>query len=140
MKEYEYLVKKAKSLGACSLLKSDATIWDLDELLWHPQGQEFCVKHSFPPLKSLVGLNDEGYSGILVNDGEVTSRAYRNAIAGNTRMTLIADNVNEKYDVIMFHGARLEIIASNYAVIHVVMIGDCDLSYNNIDNTAILLK
>lgn len=139
MREHEFLVKKALALGACGLLKKDATIYDLDELLWHPQGWEFCRKHSFPSLKSLVGLEDEGYRGILTNVGEVSSKAYKNAIAGDTRMTLYADNVREKYDVILFHGAHLVIEASGYAVIHIVKIGDCEVEFNNNDGTARLL-
>lgn len=140
MKESEFIVRRALSLGACDLLKKDATIYDLDELLWHPQGQEFCKKLSFPSLKSLVGLDDEGYRGILTNRGEVASNAYKNAIAGDTTLTLYADNVREKYDVVMFHGATLKIEASNYAVIHVVDVGKCTISFNNIDGTAVLLK
>lgn len=140
MKEVEFIKKKAFSLGACSLLKPEATIYDLDNLLWHPQGWEFCAKHGFPSLNSLVGLDDEGYRGILVNAGDVQSYAYRTAAAGDTNITLVADNVREKYDVILFHGASLVIEASNYSVIHVVCVGACTMSFNNIDGTARLLK
>lgn len=140
MKESEYIVKKALALGACDLLKKDATLHDLDKLLWHPQGWEFCRKRDFPPLNSLIGLDDEGYRGILTNRGDVLSNAYKNAIAGDTRLTLIADNVKEKYDVILFHGASVHIKATNYAVIHVVCVGACEVSFDNIDGTAKLLK
>lgn len=140
MKESEYIVKKALSLGACDLLKPNATLHDLDELLWHPQGWEFCRKHSFPSLKSLVGLDDDGYRGIIVNGGDVQSYAYKNAVAGDTFLTLVADNVREKYDVILFHGAALVIEASNYAVVHVVCVGNCSVTFKNIDRTAKLLR
>lgn len=139
MKEVDMLVKRAKALGACDLLEDNATIWKLDELMWHPQGMEFCVKRRFPSLNSLRRLSAEGYNGIIVDGGDVQSYAYRNAIAGETNMTLVADNVREKYDVILFHGAGLVIEASNYAVVHVTRVGRCNVEFRNIDGTAVLL-
>ena len=117
MKEVSFIVKKAKSLGACDILPDNATLKDLSDLLWHPQGQEFMRKKKFPTLNSIRKLKSEGFNAVVVDGGDVTSYYKQTAVAGDTHLTLKASGTKDIYDVVLFHGANMIVEASNYAAV-----------------------
>lgn len=58
MKQFERLIDTAFSLGACDKLSVDMNAKNLSELLFSPQGREFCVLNDFPSCQDLNHIRD----------------------------------------------------------------------------------
>lgn len=110
----------ANRLGACSLLHGNENKEDLMRLLLTPQGTEFCTKNSFPSIEGLrefKGAKAESLGIYIDTDTELTN-PVKTFLAGNTKAVLHFDTI-ARYNVILMHGAKVEIHASNYAVVFV---------------------
>lgn len=110
----------ANRLGACSLLHGNENKEDLMRLLLTPQGTEFCTESNFPSMEGLREFKGETAEslGIYIDtDTELTNPA-KVFLAGSTKAVLRFDTIG-RYNVILTHGAKAEIHASNYAVVFV---------------------
>lgn len=130
--------------GACKLAKDPIYTWQsLARLFFSPQGMEFCSKKSFPKLniwKRITQQCDTRALCIYVDEKQKVSdlkNKHQIALIGNTCAELRYDKVG-KYTVVLMHGAKASIIASNYAVLNIVNIGNCDVKMD-IDNTVVVL-
>lgn len=128
----------ANRLGACRLLHGTESKEDLMRLLLTPQGTEFCTKNNFPSMAQLQqfkGATAEKLGIFIDTDTKLTNPA-KVFVAGHTRAVLHFDTIG-RYNVILMHGAKAEIHASNYAVVFVKNAGG-EVEVVK-DNTALVL-
>lgn len=136
--------KQALALGACQR-SAEATDWrSMAWLLFSPQGREFCENHNFPPIDLWSKIRrkcDTTQYGVFVDTGVTTIPHNQENVAliGQTHGYLTFDGPATSHRVIVQHGAKATIKATNYAVVLVVKIGhDCDVTINKDDTATIL--
>lgn len=117
-------IHQCKLAGACELLRPNMTPTELCHLLCTPQGEEFILKGL--PTLSLWRLIGEGYKALLAQhhiyldagylelDGETT----RLIAIGATHLRITADQP-KLYNATLIHGARADVLATNWAVVSV---------------------
>lgn len=134
------VMRSALELGACNQ-SGKATDWkSLCWLFFTPQGREFCENNNFPSLEIFRGMRAHVAAyGVYVDGGAVTLRNNANVgIIGETVATLEYDDNTKVHKVILMHGAKATIKASNYAVINLTNVGNCEVNIIN-DGTARVL-
>lgn len=142
MKAIDEILQKALSLGACN--KSNG-VTDWRTLVWlffTPQGIEFCEKNNFPTLEMFKQIKDdvEAYN-VFVNAG-VQKRSNDSCVAligPKTKGELVYDDNSKVHKVIVMHGAKVDIVARNYAVVRLINIGDNEIRRHK-DKTSIILE
>ena len=130
----------ARNLGACRLIDDIKDIEILSKYIFRPQGLEFCILHQFPSLQVMRQYKDNvSRYGYFIDCGFISRSNDNNIVlAGDTTGELSFDDPTSLHKVILMHGAQAIINASNYAVIQIYQIGDCDVTINK-DQTAIIL-
>lgn len=127
----------ANRLGACRLLHGNENKEDLMRLLLTPQGTEFCTKNNFPSMEQLQWFRGEKAEsmGIYIDtDVELTNPVK--VFLADSNAVLHFDTIG-RYNVILMHGAKAEIHASNYAVVFVKNAGG-EVEIDK-DDTALIL-
>ncbi len=136
------IMKEAIAQGACSK-SGKASDWStLAWMLFTPQGREFCEEKLFPSLRMWREIKDSivGKHPINIDAGEIRVNNPKNiAVIGDTVANLTYSGTDTVYKLIVMHGGKARVRATNYAVLLVVKIGDdCEIEYNN-DETARIL-
>lgn len=133
------VINKAISAGACAKMASTANIGELVDLFFSPQGIEFCSKNNFPDLSTFRGLKNELSEFCIFVDSKQIKSANNEFIAlvGDTQGELIFDENKHVNTVVLMHGARAVIRASNYAVLNIANIS-CEAEVIK-DETVIVL-
>lgn len=131
------IVKEAAKFGACS--KSGA-VTDWKSLVWlffSPQGREFCEDNNFPNIEMFREMKPYVKDwGVFVDSGRITLKNNLNiGIIGDTQATLEYTDNTKAHKLILMHGSKARIKVSNYAVLLLVNIGNCEVEIEN-DGTA----
>ena len=142
MKAIDEILQKALQMGACN--KSNG-VTDWKTLVWlffTPQGIEFCQKNNFPTLEMFREIKEEveGFN-VFVNAG-VQKRSNDSCVAligPKTKGELVFDDNTKVHKVIVMHGAKLDIVLRNYAVVRLINIGDNEIRKHR-DKTSIILE
>lgn len=135
------IMKSAALLGACS---GSGKVSDWKSLVWlffSPQGREFCEEKNFPELPMFREMKRHGISelGVFVDEGNVCRSNDKDiALVGDTCGELKFDENNVVHKIILMHGAKVRIKASNYAVLLIVNIGGCEVEIDK-DKTVVVL-
>lgn len=146
MTAIENIIKHGQEANACPMLREGMTVTEAINALFTPQGREFCSKRAFPSLDDLRSLQKE--SEILLKRKRIHIDEETNELLLHGEGTLIAGEGKSRvhcegqgcFDVIIGHGAKVSISASEYAVVRVTHIGKgCKHKFFNIDNTAVLI-
>lgn len=133
------VMKSASLLGACAKSEGVSDWKSLAWLFFTPQGREFCEKHNFPTLKMFQDMEDVSGHGIFVDAGSLSRSGDANiALIGNTSAELVYSGPECVHKLILMHGAKARIRASNYAVILIVNIGGCEVEIEK-DPTVVIL-
>ena len=132
---------EAIDLGACEKTSSVSSWKTLAWLFFSPQGVEFCQKNNFPTLSMFRKMDEEIASNCIFVDKGVINRSNDSSIAviGDTDARLTFDDPTKVHKVIVMHGARVFIVARNYAVVRLVNIGDNKVSVSK-DSSAVILR
>lgn len=136
--------KRALALGACQLSAKAGDWHNMAMLLFSPQGREFCEQHNFPTIEMWHDIRrecDTTIYGIYVASGKTTipHNQENTALIGTTHGYLTFDTPTTIHRVILQHGAKATITATNHAVVLVVKIGpDCEVEINKDETVAIL--
>ena len=130
--------KTANRLGACRLLHGTENKEDLMRLLLTPQGTEFCTKNNFPSMEQLREFQGKKAEimGIYIDTDVELTNPVKVFLAGSTKAVLHFNTIG-RYNVILMHGASVEIHADNYAVVFVKNAGG-EVTIHK-DNTALIL-
>ena len=142
MKAIDEILHKALQLGACN--KSNG-VTDWKTLVWlffTPQGIEFCQKNNFPTLEMFREIKEEVEGFNVFVDAGVQKRSNDSCVAligPKTKGELVFDDNTKVHKVIVMHGAKLDIVLRNYAVVRLINIGDCEVRKHR-DKTSIILE
>lgn len=131
---------QAQHFGQCGLFKGDEDLQGIIRLFTSPQGVEFCLAHRFPSLSTLAAFKpyDVHEDGIFINFGGLTiSDRKRVVLIGRTSATVNC-NENERYQIVLMHGAKCVVNASNWAVVKIEATEDCQIIKNASGNAIIL--
>lgn len=135
------VIREARTLGACS---GSGKVSDWRSLAWlffSPQGREFCEEKNFPSLSMFQRMkpyNVEQF-GVFVDLGRVSRSNDKDiALIGDTCGELKFDENKVVHKVMLMHGAKAHIKASNYAVLLIVNVGGCEVTIDK-DETVIVL-
>lgn len=129
------LYNKAKKFGVCSMLTGQETTSELMKLIFTPQGIEFCTQFSFPDIETFrtyKGAQAERNGIYIDTDTELHNVEYV-LLVGETNATLTYDDPAKSHHVILMHGAKATIKASDYAVVFVNNAGgeiECEANNN----------
>lgn len=130
----------ASGLGACM---QSGKVSDYKSLIWmffSPQGREFCELNNFPSLEQFRQIK-EGVAAqnVFVDSGAIQRTNEPNiGIVGDTQALLTYTDNALVHKVILMHGGKAKIKASNYAVLLVVNVGQCEVEIEK-DETVVLL-
>lgn len=111
----------ALAYGACSKVSGITSIKDAIELLMTPQGREFAVKSGFPTLEMCRECATEMNSiqKVYVDTVNVYVNGHDILAIGNTEVIAKYSEPDKLYKVVAMHGAKVNILATNYAVVTV---------------------
>lgn len=115
------IYKRAKQLDVCSMFTGTENSVELMQLMLTPQGIEFCTKNSFPELplmREFKGVTAEEL-GIYIDTDCELNNVPKVILAGNTHAQLNYNDPSKRHEVVLMHGAKAEIRASNWAVVFV---------------------
>lgn len=134
------VIKAALSLGACDKPNEVKDWKGLAQLFFSPQGREFCQANNFPSLELFRGIAEGMRPHKVYVDGGPMECANPGKIGlvGQTEAVVTIDDKSRVHKIILMHGAKARIKASNYAVILVVNIGGCELEVDK-DETVVML-
>lgn len=140
MKTVNEIMQSASLLGACAKSNGVSDWRSLTWLFFTPQGREFCEDNNFPSLEMFQGMRDNiSEFNILVDAGNVSRQNDVNVgLIGNTSAQLVYNDNTVVHKVVLMHGAKARIKASDYAVILLVNIGNCEVEIEK-DNTVVIL-
>lgn len=114
----------ALAYGACDMVEAISSIKEAVALLMTPQGREFTLKTGFPTLE--VWRNNANQAKeiqeIYLDLKNVLVINHDCVCIGDSIISVEIDNPDKLYHVIAMHDARVEIHASNYAVVTVTNI------------------
>lgn len=135
------VIREARTLGAC-IGSGKVSDWrSLAWLFFSPQGREFCEEKNFPSLSMFQRMkpyNVEQF-GIFVDLGRVSRSNDKDiALIGDTCGELKFDENKVVHKVILMHGAKAHITASNYAVLLIVNVGGSEVTIDK-DETVVVL-
>ena len=140
MRTVNEIMQSASLLGACAKSNGVSDWRSLTWLFFTPQGREFCEDNNFPSLEMFQGMRDNiSEFNILVDAGNVSRENDVNVgLIGNTSAQLVYNDNTVVHKVVLMHGAKASIKASDYAVILLVNIGNCEVEIEK-DNTVVIL-
>lgn len=140
MKTVDSIIKEASLLGACSKSNGISNWKSLSWIFFTPQGVEFCEKHNFPDLSIFREMSSEiANHGVYVDAGGLKIENKANvALIGKTSAEMTCSGVEHVHKIILMHGAKAKINASNHAVLLIVNIGGCEVEIEK-DETVVIL-
>ena len=140
MESVNNVMQAASLLGACSKSNNVSDWKSLAWIFFTPQGREFCEKNNFPSLEMFREMKEHVANwGVFVDNGEITRINDINiGLIGSTSATITYNDNTEVHKVILMHGAKARIKASNYAVILLDNIGNCEVNIDK-DETVVIL-
>ena len=142
MKAIDEILQGALTLGACN--KSNG-VTDWRTLVWlffTPQGIEFCEKNNFPTLEMFKKIKEDVEAYNVFVDAGVQKRSNDSCVAligPKTKGELIYDDNSKVHKVIVMHGAKVDIVTRNYAVVRLINIGDNEIRRHK-DKTSLILE
>lgn len=130
------LIRILKLFGACDMADNIKSHKDAFDMVFTPQGRDFCVKTSLPNIHYLRE-NKEAYNalnGVFIDSGEKVTYETKVFVAGDSNITVDAKYPYELFKVVCMHGAKVKIKASDFAVVTVTCV-DSEIEIEN-DGTA----
>lgn len=111
----------ALAYGACGKASGITSIKEAIELLMTPQGREFAVRTGFPTLAMCRECRDEANAipGAYVDTANLLMNSRDILAIGNTEVNVRYSEPDHLYKVVAMHGAKVNITATNYAVVTV---------------------
>lgn len=115
----EQIYIQAQQLGCCDKFKGTEDLKGIIELFKNPQGLEFCINNHFPTISTIrqfKSYNVDCY-GIYIDAGEINlSNPGLVLLIGNTTATLNCSSNKARNEVVLMHGAKAVINASEWSV------------------------
>ena len=131
------LITDAKKKGACARIDDVQSIESLAELMYSPQGREFCEKTKFLRVDRLNDIADDAEKyNVYIDKRNVITTSHKATFIGS-KGRVLCSGTDAVYNIIIADNSHVEIVATNYAV---VMVTSINGTYNiTKDNTARIL-
>lgn len=129
-------------LGACNLKDDVDSLESAIRMMFTPQGREFCVKAGFPTRELLRKHKDElnAIPGVFIDEGKIgpsfiPDNVKSILISGDTKAFLYVSKPIHLHKIIVAHNAKLDLLAEDFAVATITVIGEAQIEISN-DGTA----
>lgn len=128
----------ALAYGACDKVSGISSISEAIHMLMTPQGREFALKTGFPTLEVWRNNTNQAkeIQEIYLDIKNVLVINHDCVCIGDSVISVEIDNPDKLYHVIAMHGAKVEVHASNYAVVTVTNVNAETIIHH--DGTAIV--
>lgn len=112
----------------------------LSWLFFSHQGRRYCASRKFPSLDKFRQIKEDVHRlGVYVDAGEIERANDANVgLIGSTTAILFFSDNTKVYKIILMHGAKAKIVASNYTVILLANMDQCDVEIEKDDTVLIL--
>lgn len=115
---------QAKKFKSCEKFTGNEDDSNITDLMFSPQGIEFCTKNNTPTLDIFVEHKSRTSKlekkGLFINAGEVDLHNVPNIwLVGDTKAKITINDKDVSHQIILMHGATAEIYADNFAVVFV---------------------
>lgn len=137
----QQIYKQAHQLGACNKFTGKETLEQLVQLLFSPQGIEFCLTNNFPDLATLRKFKKYHPErlGVYIDCGTITLQEPQAAfLIGNTTATVKCQQTARKRLYLM-HGANAHVEAGGFTVVRVEKDNNSQVTTNTSGNAKILM-
>ena len=139
--ESRSLPNLAEKYRKCSMFKGTEDVQGIIRLFSTTQGIEFCMDYHFPNLATMRLFKpylDPVRHGIYLDAGAATiDNPSKVILIGRTTATINCSSL-DRHDVILMHGAKAVINASDWAVVFVNAEQGCTVIRSTTDNAMIL--
>lgn len=126
------LIELIKNMGGCEKLDRCKCKTDILDLLFTPQGMEFCSKYKFPNADICRMFKSCGSDAVFIDAEDVYEvNAPRLVIAGSTRANLHYSTCDYRCELIVMDGAQVNVTTSGYGLVFYSLCG----GQINIQNT-----
>jgi hypothetical protein len=131
------VIAEAKMKGACGRIDDIQSVASLVELMFSPQGREFCQNTKFLRVDRLNYIANEAEEhNVFIDKRNIITTAHKSAFIGS-KGRVLCNGTEAIYNIIVADNSHIEIVATNYAV---VMVTSINGSYNiTKDKTARIL-
>jgi hypothetical protein len=132
--------KQLSKYKHCDKVTGKETLDDLATLLFTPQGIEFCIDNKFPNIDDVRKLDKDFCKrhNIVVDDYFEGENINRIAVFGKSNVVLRFNNLDCSYHILAMHGARVKVVAENYAVVFINS-RDADIIIDKRDNAKVFI-
>lgn len=120
----EKIKQEARMLGACPKVQEAQTQYDLIDLLFTPQGTEFCKEQEFPSRELIEQLSEDPRVLHRQEEAFFINTLCCAIVDTEREFVLRYDNPAHKYKLLLYHGAKVRIEVADYVVVEVVEIGE----------------
>jgi len=136
----QLVVKQARELGACPLLRGDEDLAGLIKVFTSPQGMEFCLRHRYPNTATFRLFKPFGVErfGIYIDAGDITLKNPNRAILVGRTVGTVACDTTERHEIVLLNGAKAVVNASKWSVAVIKAGSGCACVKNVSDNAVIL--
>lgn len=137
----QHIYKQAHQLGACDKFSGNETLEQLVQLMFTPQGIEFCLANNFPDLATFRRFKryHPERLGVYIDCGQITLQEPQAAfLIGNTTATVKCQQTARKRLYLM-HGAHANVNASGFTVVRVEKDPSSQVTVQAKDNAKILM-
>lgn len=139
--ESRSLPNLAEKYRKCSMFKGTEDVQGIIRLFSTTQGIEFCMDYHFPNLATMRLFKpyiDPARHGIYLDAGAATiDNPSKVILIGRTTATINCSSL-DRHDVILMHGAKAVINASDWAVVFVNAEQGCTVIRSTTDNAVII--
>jgi hypothetical protein len=113
--------KQISKMKHCERVTGKETLQQLTDLMFTPQGIEFCIANNFPKIEDLRKLDNSFAisNNIFIDANGNLKNVGRIAVFGNSDIEIKYTNNDKSHHILAMHGAKVKIIAEGYAVVFV---------------------
>lgn len=117
------IIEEAKKNGACKRINGVDTMSELVDLMFSPQGREYCENTKYLKAHRLLEIADEAEEhNVYIGKKNIISTAHNTAFIGS-RGRVLCQGTDAIYNIIIADNAHAEIVATNFAVVMITNIG-----------------
>jgi len=135
-----HILKDALTIKPVNRIREINDRENLSRLFFSHSGRKFCKENKFPPLHLFKHKEKEIVRhGFFVDAGEIILANDPNVgLIGSTTGILFFTDNTKVYKIILMHGAKAKILASNYTVLLIANIDGCEVEIQKDDTVLIL--
>lgn len=114
---------------------------NINNLFFSHEGRRHCHSNNYPSLNLFRQIKSEiNHMGVFVDAGDIiiANDPYVGLI-GETKAILFFTDNSKIYKLILMHGAKAKVIATNHTVILLANMSGCDIEIEK-DDTVIILS